>query len=564
MTHRGEGAADSGGAATPPFDAVLFASYGTSREEACAASIAPVAACLREGLGCRTVCSVVAGRLVIPGEASAEVANPAGDAGAEVAAPAGEASAEAAAPVAGDAGAEAAAPAAGAPGCEPRPLFLEAYTSAKARRVLDRRGTHVPDVSEALHALARAGARRVLVQPGHLVYGAALAQVEQAVSECRFLFTRLVLARPLLASDEDLEAVARALAERHPRYGGEALVLVAHGTEGIAGAVGSVYATLGMHLRVLGRDDAYVGSMNEFPRAADVVRLVGLDRERAGEGPAVHRVRLVPLMLTAAAHASRDINGEQDGSWRSAFERAGYEVVCELEGQGALPAVRELYLAHARAAWDAVAEAPAGGGSPSGGDSSSGGPGGGSPSDGGPGGGALNDGGASDTGAPHVGPQDAVATSHTRFPLFVDLRGSDCLVVGLGTVGLRRARTLARFGARVTALDPALRPEDEREATALGIQVERRDWVPADVEGKRLVVAATDVRAVNAVVARACGRAGVLVSVADSAEESTCYFPALCESAHLIAGVVSDGAHHELTARAAASVRAALREVDHG
>lgn len=506
MTHRGEGAADSGGAATPPFDAVLFASYGTSREEARAASIAPVAACLREGLGCGAVCSVVAGRLV-----------PQGDAGAEVA-----------------------APAAGAPGCEPRPLFLEAYTSAKARRVLDRRGTHVPDVSEALHALARAGARRVLVQPGHLVYGTAFAQVEQAVSECRFLFARLALARPLLASDEDLEAVARALAERHSRHDGEALVLVAHGTEGIAGAVGSVYATLGMHLRVLGRDDAYVGSMNEFPRAADVVRLVGLGRERAGEGPAVHRVRLVPLMLTAAAHASRDINGEQDGSWRSAFERAGYEVVCELEGLGALPAVRELYLAHARAAWDAVAEATAGGGAPSGGGDSGG-------------------------GAPHAGfPDGAPATNHTRFPLFVELDGQDCLVVGLGTVGLRRARALARFGARVTALDPVPRPEDEREATALGIRVERRDWVPADVEGKRLVVAATDARAVNAVVARACGRAGVLVSVADSASESTCYFPALCESAHLIAGVVSDGVHHELTARAAASVRAALREVDHG
>lgn len=496
MTHRGEGAADSGGAATPPFDAVLFASYGTSREEARAASIAPVAACLREGLGCGAVCSVAAGRLVSRSDAGAEVA----------------------------------APAAGASGCEPRPLFLEAYTSAKARRVLDRRGTHVPDVSEALHALARAGARRVLVQPGHLVYGTAFAQVEQAVSECRFLFARLALARPLLASDEDLEAVARALAERHPRHDGEALVLVAHGTEGIAGAVGSVYATLGMHLRALGRDDAYVGSMNEFPRTADVVRLVGLDREHAGEGPAVRRVRLVPLMLTAAAHASRDINGEQDGSWRSAFERAGYEVACELEGLGALPAVRELYLAHARAAWDAVAEVPAGGGSPSGGGS----------------------------------PDDAVATSHTRFPLFVELDGQDCLVVGLGTVGLRRARALERFGARVTALDPAPRPEDEREATALGIRVERRDWVPADVEGKRLVVAATDARAVNAVVARACGRAGVLVSVADSTEEGTCYFPALCESAHLIAGVVSDGAHHELTSRAAASVRAALREVDHG
>lgn len=495
MADERDGAARSEGLPTPSPDAVLFASYGTSRDDARAASIAPVATCLRS-------------------ESFGSVRDASGT----------------------------------------NRLFAEAYTSAKARRALERRGTPVPDVSEALHALARAGARTVLVQPGHLVYGTAFEQVRRAVEECRFLFARLVLGAPLLASDEDLVAVAQALAERHPRRTGEALVVVAHGAEG---NVGSVYASLMLRLRELGRDDAYVGSMNEYPRASDVVRLVGLDRERAG----IARVRLVPLMLTAAAHASRDINGSRDGSWRHAFEAAGYEVSCDLEGLGALPVIRALYAAHARAAWEETCSGAAGMSAAGAGAAGVAVPGAGAVAPG------VGEASALAASARGLLPREASASepgasSCARFPLFVDLRGTSCLVVGLGAVGMRRARTLARFGAKVLALDPSPRAENEREAASLGVRVERRDWVPADVKGMRLVVAATNVRSVNAVVARACAREGVPVSVADSAEESTCFFPALCESARLVAGVVSDGAHHGLVARAAVGVRAALAQAE--
>lgn len=443
------------GDAAGTWDAVLFASYGTSREEARAASIAPVARTLRGGLGC-----------------------------------------------------DGAAPDA--------PIFMEAYTSAKARRVLARRGVQVPDVSEALHALARSGARRVLVQPGHLVFGAAFAQVTRAVEECRFLFASLVLAEPLLSSDADLAVVAGTLDACHPRRTGEALVLVAHGVEKGGACAGSVYASLGLHLRELGRDDAFVGSMHGYPDASAVVRLLELDRARLG----ITRVRLVPLMLTAAAHASRDIAGARPGSWRTALEAAGFEVVPELEGLGSLPEVRELYLAHAREAWASAPQAEA----------------------------------AAADGLPE----------HARFPLFCDLHGARCLVVGLGSVGLRRARTLVAFGADVTAIDPSPRDGAAEEATRLGVVLRRREWQPADLEGMRLVAAATSEPAVNDIIARACGRAGIPVSVASSARLSTFFFPAICASERLVAGVASGGAEHELVARAAACVREVLREVDHG
>lgn len=461
-------------------DAVLFASYGTSREEARAASIELVARDLREAYP---------------------------------------------------------APA----------IFAEAYTSAKARRVLARRGTPVPDVSEALHDLARRGARRVLVQPGHLLYGDAFSQVERAVRACAFLFERIELGAPLLADDADAAAVARALDEACPAQPGEALVFAGHGAEASHAGAGSVYATLALHLRARGRSDAFVGSMREFPRLDDVRALLAGAR-REGGSP-LERVRLVPLMLTAAAHAARDIAGAQPGSWASSLTEDGFSVETELVGLGALPAIRDLYVAHARAAWTTGAapvrattavlqETAAQGDAPT------------------------------TQGTAEAAQVAAEATQEVenplRFPVFVSLCGKTCLVVGAGTVGYRRARALARFGAHVVAVDPAPRPADAGCLRSEGIELRERAWSPVDLAGTDLVVASTGDRAVNAEVAAASTARGIPVSVADDAAASTFFFPAIAASGHLVAGIVSDGANHQLTARAAARVREVLREVDDG
>ena len=42
----------------------------------------------------------------------------------------------------------------------------------------------------------------------------------------------------------------------------------------------------------------------------------------------------------------------------------------------------------------------------------------------------------------------------SRFPLFVDLTGRRCVIVGGGAIAARRAAVLSRFGAAVTVIAP--------------------------------------------------------------------------------------------------------------
>lgn len=143
-----------------------------------------------------------------------------------------------------------------------------------------------------------------------------------------------------------------------------------------------------------------------------------------------------------------------------------------------------------------------------------------------------------------------------RFPLFVDLVGAKCVIVGAGTIGMRRCKVLKEFGADITLVSRSLLEQPE------GITIVQRDFMRGDTEGATLVVAATNDREVNRAVYEECVRNGVPVSVADSVEESTFFFPAICKTHNLSAGLVSNGEDHSLVSRTAKAVRKTMKELD--
>ena len=140
----------------------------------------------------------------------------------------------------------------------------------------------------------------------------------------------------------------------------------------------------------------------------------------------------------------------------------------------------------------------------------------------------------------------------SRFPLFIDLTGRRAVVLGGGTVGLRRAEVLRRFGAKVTVISPHL------AGPLAGAVHVPRAYRAGDLAGAFLVVAATDDGAVNAAAGQEARREGALFNRSDCPEDCDFFFPAICQGDGLVAGVVGDGADHRRTAEAARRIRKAL------
>lgn len=235
----------------------------------------------------------------------------------------------------------------------PGSRVARAYTSAKVLKAISARGggtARVPSVAQALDGLASAGARTVLVQPGHVVDGIAFGAVRGAVAAARRdgRFDRIALGAPLLSSTGDIVAIADALSSHYPHGEGRAVVLMGHGADMTAGMP---YAALGYRLHELGRDDIVVGAMHGYPGFEAASNL--LARHALSDAPfsRERRVTIAPLMVTAGAHARRDMASPDPSSWSSKLERAGWTVAPVFEGLGALPQVRRLYADHARAAW---------------------------------------------------------------------------------------------------------------------------------------------------------------------------------------------------------------------
>jgi uroporphyrin-III C-methyltransferase/precorrin-2 dehydrogenase/sirohydrochlorin ferrochelatase len=127
------------------------------------------------------------------------------------------------------------------------------------------------------------------------------------------------------------------------------------------------------------------------------------------------------------------------------------------------------------------------------------------------------------------------------FPIFMRLQGEPCLLVGGGEVGLRKARLLLSAGARLTVVSPELAPELAQMAARGEVVHIAANFEPAHIDRYKLVVAATDVRAVNRVVSDTAQALGIPVNVVDDPELSSYITPAIVDRSPLVIAVSTGG-----------------------
>ena len=203
--------------------------------------------------------------------------------------------------------------------------------------VLRRDGEKIDNVTEALDRAIDNGVKTLLVQPTHLMHGFEFTDLVEELAEYADAFDKIIVGEPLLSSEEDFSAVADIITEATKEYddGKTAICFMGHGTEAPSN---EIYDRMQKVLTEKGFENYYIGTVEAEPSVEDVLEAV----QQGG----YERVVLRPLMVVAGDHANNDMAGDEEDSWKSIFEAAGFEVVCVVEGLGQMEGVQEIFSQH--------------------------------------------------------------------------------------------------------------------------------------------------------------------------------------------------------------------------
>ncbi len=126
------------------------------------------------------------------------------------------------------------------------------------------------------------------------------------------------------------------------------------------------------------------------------------------------------------------------------------------------------------------------------------------------------------------------------FPAFIEIENHPVLVVGGGRTALKKIEVLLEFKADITVIASEFIEEIQKMDSQLVKRLEKPFQV-SDVEGMHIVVAATESKEVNHVIAEVCRERKILVNAIDQASDCTFIFPSYIKQGEVVAAFSSGG-----------------------
>jgi siroheme synthase-like protein len=146
------------------------------------------------------------------------------------------------------------------------------------------------------------------------------------------------------------------------------------------------------------------------------------------------------------------------------------------------------------------------------------------------------------------------------YPVFLEMKGRPCVVVGGGAVAERKVEGLLAAGARVTVVSPELTTSLAALKGEGRLQHVARQYRDGDLEGYELAVVATDDGSVNAGVAREGRERGVWVNAVDDPPNCDFILPSVIRRGDVVIAVSTGGASPALARRLREELEAFLEE----
>ena len=135
------------------------------------------------------------------------------------------------------------------------------------------------------------------------------------------------------------------------------------------------------------------------------------------------------------------------------------------------------------------------------------------------------------------------------YPVFLDISGKPCAVIGGGEVAYRKLQRLLQCGARVTVIADALSPELETLKARGEIAHIDGQYAAEHIASAFIVIGATDSRKVNEQIFRDARARHVLVNIVDEPERCDFILPSIVERGDLAVAVSTGGKSPALAKR---------------
>ncbi|MBO0452145.1 sirohydrochlorin cobaltochelatase [Candidatus Enterococcus murrayae] len=211
---------------------------------------------------------------------------------------------------------------------------FRAFTSNKViKKIKEQEKMTVLTVDQQMKKLVADGYEEIYVQPLHIIPGSEYSKALHQAMRYKDQLKLVKIGKPLLSDVGDyqkivgwLELLSEGFAED------EALMLMGHGSQHSAF---TVYACLD---HMLMEKPIFVCAVESYPEISLLISRLQKSHYK--------KIKLYPLMLVAGDHAVNDMASDEEDSWKSQLEKAGFYVETILKGMGEAPEIQQQFIDH--------------------------------------------------------------------------------------------------------------------------------------------------------------------------------------------------------------------------
>ena len=153
-------------------------------------------------------------------------------------------------------------------------------------------------------------------------------------------------------------------------------------------------------------------------------------------------------------------------------------------------------------------------------------------------------------------------TDKLYFPIFIDLSEKHIVVVGAGKIASRRVRTLLEFAGKITVVAPEISEEILAMAGKGPVQLKKRAFEEADLDGADMVLAITDDKELNKKIGTLCKEKKIPVNTSHDKDLCDFYFPGVVQKENVVVGVTASGKDHKQAKEVTEKIREVLDNME--